>query len=86
MSERTPERKRDTTDVALETMLHSAGWELAERALRERLDFLMTALANGTSYNLEQVRDLQGQIKILRFLIESPEDFLRPDEAERRGE
>ena len=71
-------RDLDLREAAVAAMLESDGWEVAraqlEADLRQKKDFL----ADARSYDIEQVRLLQGEIKMLDALLNDTLEFFCP--------
>lgn len=69
---------------ALGAMLGSEGWvEVALPVLTERLERLRRTLEKAP---LSEVEKLQGEIGLLRRLVDEPHRFFRPDVHRGKGE
>lgn len=63
---------------ALRDMLQSLGWQIAARpALAERAEHIAKRLCAGVHMELEEMRELQIEWKLLRMMLDMPEEFFR---------
>ena len=71
-------RDQDLREAAVADMLESDGWEIARARMEVDLQGRKDFLAGSLTYDIEQVRLMQGEIKMLDALLHDPLEFFCP--------